>query len=76
MDTTLIVEGMTCSGCEQSVRNAIMQTQSVADVQIDRTKSEARIAFKPGLTNATLRTAAIEQIITQVEAAGFDCRPA
>ncbi len=76
MDTTLIVEGMTCGGCEKSVRNAILQTQAVADVQIDRPNNQAKITFKPGLTDDALRSAALREMIASVEAAGFDCRQA
>jgi copper chaperone len=76
MEITLIVEGMTCGGCEKSVRNAVMQAQGVADVQIDRLKNQARIAFTPSYSDKDLQAEAIKQAIANVEAAGFDCRPA
>jgi copper chaperone len=74
METTLIVEGMTCGGCEKSVRNAIMQTPSVADVAIDRSKNQARITFTPSVNDSALQAAAIKEIVENVDAAGFDCR--
>jgi copper chaperone len=74
METTLIVEGMTCGGCEKSVRNAVMQTQGVADVQIDRPKNQARVVFKQSHSNKASQADALKEIIANVEAAGFDCR--
>ncbi len=74
METTLIVQGMTCGGCEQSVRNAIMQSEEITGAQIDRAKNQVVIVFKPGLADAGKKTAAIKEIIARIEAAGFDCR--
>ena len=74
METTLIVEGMTCGGCEKSVRNAIMQTPSVAVVAIDRSQNQARITFKPVVNDSALQAAALNEIIENVDAAGFECR--
>lgn len=74
METTLIVEGMTCGGCEKSVRNALMQTRGIADVQIDRLKNRARIAFTTSHSDKALQAETIKQAMANVEAAGFDCR--
>jgi copper chaperone len=74
METLLIVEGMTCGGCEKSVRNAIMQTPSVADVAIDRSKNQAQITFSPIVNDSASQAAAVHEIIENVETAGFDCR--
>jgi copper chaperone CopZ len=74
MEATLIIEGMTCGGCEKSVRNAIMQTQGVADVAIDRSKNQARVRFKSVVNDSTLQAAAVNDIIENVDAAGFECR--
>jgi copper chaperone CopZ len=74
METTLIVEGMTCGGCEKSVRNAIMQTQCVADVAIDRLKNQARIRFTALVNSSALQASAVNEIIENVGAAGFECR--
>lgn len=74
METTLIVEGMTCGGCEKSVRAAIMQTKSIADVALDRSRNQAVIRFSADFTNTSAQTAALQEVIVNVEAAGFDCR--
>lgn len=74
METTLIVEGMTCGGCEKSVRAAIMQTQGIADAALDRSRDQAVIRFNVDLTNASAQTAALQEVMANVKAAGFDCR--
>lgn len=74
METRLTVEGMTCGGCEQSVRAAIMQTQGIAHVTIDRLNNQVRIVFSPSLTDPLAHANALQEIVAHVEAAGFDCR--
>jgi copper chaperone len=74
METTLIIEGMTCGGCEKSVRNAILQTPGIARVALDRSKNEAHVVFEAAQADPARHEATLKEIIRNVEAAGFDCR--
>lgn len=44
--TELEVLGMTCGGCERSVKNAVLAVDAAADVTIDRTANRVRIESK------------------------------
>lgn len=74
METTLIVEGMTCGGCEKSVRNALLNTPDISDVQINRLHNQATIIFSVQCSEKECQAQAIRAAIQNVEAAGFDCR--
>ncbi len=74
METTLIVQGMTCGGCEKSVRSAILQTPGIADVQIDRSRNQATLTFTAQCSTKEQQRQATQAAVENVEVAGFDCR--
>lgn len=45
--TTLRVEGMTCSGCEATVRSVLTGLGGVSDAQADNTTQTARVTYDP-----------------------------
>ncbi|WP_254546975.1 heavy-metal-associated domain-containing protein [Halomarina pelagica] len=44
MSVTITVEGMSCSGCEQTVEDALRDVDGVTDVTVDRTTDSATVA--------------------------------
>jgi copper chaperone len=73
-ESTFVVEGMTCGGCEKSVTRAISLLPEVADVQVDRNSKQAVVRWATEL-NSDAERVAREKICASVEAAGFECRP-
>lgn len=53
------IKGMTCGGCVNSVRNALLQISGVKDVQVKI--GVARVTYDPALTNAGALRGAISQ---------------
>ena len=43
MELNLNVDGMTCGHCEQAVKNAVLEIDAEAAVQIDRIKGQVKI---------------------------------
>ncbi len=64
MQTTLLIDGMTCTGCTRTVTQALMQIANVYDVQVDLANTLAVITHD----------ADIVALIEAVENAGFDVR--
>ncbi|SIR97899.1 Copper chaperone CopZ [Haladaptatus litoreus] len=62
MTTTLIVEGMTCGGCEQNVIDALEAVDGVSKANADR---EANTASVEG-------SAKTDALVGAVEDAGYD----
>ncbi len=48
--TTLQVEGMTCSGCEQRIGTALRRIDGVREVTADHTTGEVAVRFDPQTT--------------------------
>lgn len=48
--TTLQVEGMTCSGCEQRIGTALRRIDGVREVTADHTTGEVAVRFDPRAT--------------------------
>lgn len=69
------VEGMTCGGCEKSVIHATSALPGVAQVSADRHQNRVVVTFQNELP-AQERHQAIQTVCQEIEAAGFDCRPA
>lgn len=65
MGTTLTVEGMSCSGCEQSVETALTKVPGVRNATADA--DSGTVTVDGDADAATLREA--------VSAAGFEARP-
>ena len=61
---TLSVKGMTCGGCEESVRNAVGRIDGVRHVDADHTTGTVVVATDKPVVQATLTEA--------VEGAGFE----
>ena len=75
LQTVFHIDGMTCGGCEKSVARAIGNLSQVRDVQIDRGRHQATVAWTQPLTELDAINAQ-QQVCASVEAAGFECRPA
>ncbi|MFC6890845.1 heavy-metal-associated domain-containing protein [Halorubrum trueperi] len=57
MTTTIIVEGMTCGHCEQTVEEALEEVSGVTDVTVDREREQASV---DGEANVTTLVEAVE----------------
>ena len=73
LPVSLIVEGMTCGGCEKSVTRAIEALGTVEVLTVDRSRSHVAIRW-PVSTNQSRIDQELSQVCEAVEAAGFDCR--
>lgn len=70
--TEFRIDGMTCGGCEQSVKKIILSVDGVDQVDVARAEGNARVIWRPTLS-VDEREAAARQICDSVSAAGFDC---
>ena len=66
MSQTLTVEGMSCGGCEQRVRDALTAVSGVTAVSVDHSTDSATVE---GSMDVTVLVAAVED-------AGYDAAPA
>ena len=58
---TLNIDGMTCNGCVQSVKNALLRSAGVTDVQVSLEEKKAQVTFDEQTTTpAALATAVSE----------------
>lgn len=57
MTTTIIVEGMTCGHCEQTVEEALEEVTGVTSVTVDRESEQASV---DGEAEVTALVAAVE----------------
>jgi copper chaperone CopZ len=69
--TEFRVDGMTCGGCEQSVKKIILSIDGVDQTEVNRSEGVARVIWRHTLS-ADQREVAIRQISDSVSAA-FDC---
>jgi copper chaperone CopZ len=70
--TEFRIDGMTCGGCEQSVKKIMLGIDGVDQADVARAEGGARVIWRPTLS-ADQREAAAHQICDSVSAAGFDC---
>jgi len=70
--TEFKIDGMTCGGCEQSVKKIILSVDGVDQADVVRAEGGARVIWRPTLS-IDQREAAVRQICDSVSAAGFDC---
>jgi copper chaperone len=70
--TKFRIDGMTCGGCEQSVKKIILGIDGVDQADVARSEGGAQVTWRPTLS-ADQREAAARQICDSVSAAGFDC---
>lgn len=45
------IKGMTCRGCAQTIKKALLTKNGVKQVYVDREKGVASVTFDPGLTD-------------------------
>lgn len=65
MSQTLTIEGMSCGGCEERVRNALTAVSGVASVSVDHSTDSARVEG----------SADFDALVVAVEDAGYDAVP-
>lgn len=65
MAQTLTVEGMTCEHCEQTVEEALEEVEGVTSATADRDAESATVEG----------SAALDELVTVVEDAGYDASP-
>ena len=66
MSQTLTVEGMSCGGCEQRVRDALTAVSGVTSVSVDHSTDSATVE---GSTD-------VDTLVAAVEDAGYEAAPA
>ncbi len=64
MQTRLDVMGMSCSHCEKSVRDTVLDIVGVSDVQVDLKGRTVTVTHEDGVT--------VEMIKQKIEGQGFD----
>ena len=62
---TLTIEGMTCSGCVDSVKRILEKLNGVKNVRVSLSENIAEVSFDPQKTNKNA-------MIDAIENAGFD----
>jgi copper chaperone len=50
-ERTIVVEGMTCGGCEERVSGSLQQLDGVRTAAADHQAGEVRVVFDPGETS-------------------------
>ncbi|HKR59694.1 MAG TPA: mercuric transporter MerT family protein [Pyrinomonadaceae bacterium] len=58
---TFKVSGMTCAGCETTIRLALERTSGVQDAEVSYDRGEAVVGYDPTLTNTDKLRAAINE---------------
>ncbi|HLG40814.1 MAG TPA: mercuric transport protein MerTP [Chitinophagaceae bacterium] len=58
------IEGMTCAGCEEHIKNAVAQIPGFIEVMADHTKGKASVKFDKTKTD-------IHKIITAIDETGY-----
>ena len=61
----LNIQGMTCNGCVNSVRNVLQKTPGVTGVEVSLEQNRATVTYDP-------RQANLAQLKAAVEDAGYD----
>ena len=56
----LNIEGMTCNGCVNSVKNVLQKTPGVAGVEVSLEQNCATVTYSPEQTNPAQLKAAVE----------------
>jgi copper chaperone CopZ len=58
---TFKVSGMTCAGCETTIKLALEQTPGVRSAEVSYERGEAVVVYDPALTNTDKLRAAINE---------------
>ncbi len=64
-NTTIKIDGMTCMGCVNSVKNVLQEISGVDNVEVSLEQAQATIQYDADVTNDNTFIEAIEE-------AGFD----
>lgn len=64
-NTTIKIDGMTCMGCVDSVKNVLQEISGVDNVEVSLEQAQASIQYDADVTNDNAFIEAIEE-------AGFD----
>lgn len=65
--STILIDGMSCSNCVNSITRALNDLQGIDQVHVDLANKQAVVSFNQNLIN-------IETIIQHIEALGFDAQ--
>lgn len=63
------IEGMTCEGCAQTIRSALLKIQSVKAVDVSLEKKEAVVGFENDRENILAN-----ELLTTIDRAGYKCK--
>lgn len=58
---TLNIDGMTCNGCVQSVKNALLRSAGVTDAQVSLEDKKAQVTFDEHLTSPAALANAVSE---------------
>jgi copper chaperone CopZ len=58
---TLRVEGMTCTGCEQAIGNALRRVDGVREAAADHQRGAVQLSYDPARTDQQTLVGRIEQ---------------
>lgn len=64
---TILIEGMTCAGCAESVRQVLAQREGVKSVEVSFEKKRAVATFDPAKVT-------LEQLVEAITRAGFEAK--
>ncbi len=67
MTATILIEGMTCAGCAESVRHVLAQREGVTSVEVSFEKKQAVMTFDPAKVT-------LEELIEAVTQIGFKAK--
>jgi copper chaperone len=67
--TKIVVNGMTCNGCVNSVANALARVAGVSKTDVSLAGRSATVEFDPAATTPG-------EIVAAIEGAGFEAREA
>lgn len=58
---TLNIDGMTCNGCVQSVKNALLRSAGVSDAQVSLEEKKAQVTFDEQVTTPAALANAVSE---------------
>ena len=64
MEITILVEGMKCTGCENTVENAVKNLDGIIQVKADHQKGEVFVKFEEGKVD-------VEKIVETINKTGY-----
>jgi len=64
MQTKLIVDGMSCSHCENAVKKALLAVKGITDARVDLAGKTVTVNHTDSVTHDTMKTAIEDQGFT------------